>query len=64
MTIIPVANPKELPRERMRGYVCMSPMEAAQAHKEHYGVMPAEVFQYTNTQGKTTCFVVEDAAQR
>ncbi len=60
MIILDITNPRELPdRINMRGYVCMTALQAATMHAEKHGATPDIVYQYTNSVGKMTVFVPE-----
>jgi myo-inositol catabolism protein IolC len=57
MEIIEVSNHNELPRDRMVGFICMSPQEAAEQFRKHYQQEVEKVYRVTRKTGKMCLYI-------
>ncbi len=57
MEIIEIDNHSKLPRDKMIGFICMSPMEAAVQFEKHYQQKPNIAYKVVRKSGKFSVYI-------
>ena len=57
MQIIEIDNHNKLPQDRMIGFVCMSPMEAAAQFEKHYQQKPETIYKVVRKSGRFSVYI-------